>query len=146
VLRAARGEVQRFQTDLVLADGTKRWWDITVVPVRDAQGRPERLLATSRDVTSEKVAKEALDRREAELRRQTRQLTAFLETAPVCLHRLAPDGTVTWANETALTTFGHGPQDYAGRDFGEFLVDEESACDTMARLRRGEALRAHELR
>lgn len=146
VLRAARGEVQRFQTDLVLADGTKRWWDITVVPVRDAQGRPERLLATSRDVTSEKVAKEALERREAELRRQTRQLTAFLETAPVCLHRLAPDGTVTWANETALTTFGHGPQDYAGRDFGEFLVDEESACDTMARLRRGEALRAHELR
>src|SRR5579862_4316161 len=42
-----------------------RWWDVVVSPVRNAEGKPERLLAVSRDVTEHKRNEGAL--REAHL-------------------------------------------------------------------------------
>jgi formate hydrogenlyase transcriptional activator len=42
-----------------------RWWDVVVSPIRNAEGKPERLLAVSRDVTEHKRNEEAL--REAHL-------------------------------------------------------------------------------
>jgi PAS domain S-box-containing protein len=40
--------------------GKPRWWDVVVSPIRDAAGQPERLLALSRDVTSQKLSEQAL--------------------------------------------------------------------------------------
>src|SRR5215469_11873403 len=37
-----------------------RWWDLVVSPIRNAEGKPERLLAISRDVTQHKLDEEAL--------------------------------------------------------------------------------------
>ena len=37
-----------------------RWWDVVVSPIRDANGKPERLLALSRDVTDIKRNEKAL--------------------------------------------------------------------------------------
>jgi PAS domain S-box-containing protein len=39
---------------------TPKWWDVSVSPVLDAQGKPEMLLASSRDVTAYKRAERAL--------------------------------------------------------------------------------------
>ncbi len=39
---------------------TPKWWDVSVSPVLDAQGKPEMLLASSRDVTEYKRAERAL--------------------------------------------------------------------------------------
>ncbi len=36
--------------------GTPMWWDVVVNPICDAQGRPEKLLALSRDITERKQA------------------------------------------------------------------------------------------
>lgn len=35
-----------------------RWWDVVVTPINDAHGKPEKLLALSRDVTDLKHAEE----------------------------------------------------------------------------------------
>jgi PAS domain S-box-containing protein len=37
-----------------------RWWDVVVSPICDANGKPERLLALSRDVTEQKLNEKAL--------------------------------------------------------------------------------------
>jgi formate hydrogenlyase transcriptional activator len=37
-----------------------KWWDVVVTPIRDANGRPERLLALSRDITEHKKIELAL--------------------------------------------------------------------------------------
>ena len=37
-----------------------RWWDVVVSPIYDASGKPERLLALSRDVTEQKSNELAL--------------------------------------------------------------------------------------
>jgi PAS domain S-box-containing protein len=42
-----------------------RWWDVVVGPIRDAEAKPQRLLAVSRDVTNHKLNDSAL--REAHL-------------------------------------------------------------------------------
>jgi formate hydrogenlyase transcriptional activator len=43
---------------------TPRWWDVVVSPIPEAGGKPERLLAVSRDVTERKQAQEALQKSE----------------------------------------------------------------------------------
>ena len=40
--------------------GTPRWWDVQVTPIFGADGRPERLLAVSRDITAMHAAEVAL--------------------------------------------------------------------------------------
>jgi formate hydrogenlyase transcriptional activator len=40
--------------------GQSRWWDVVVSPILDANGRPERLLALSRDITEHKKNESAL--------------------------------------------------------------------------------------
>src|ERR1700721_711885 len=40
--------------------GQPRWWDVVVSPIFDANGRPERLLALSRDITEHKKNESAL--------------------------------------------------------------------------------------
>ena len=51
--------------------GDPKWWNVAVSPILDADGRPARLLAVSRDVTDQKEADEALRKNEWRLRYAT---------------------------------------------------------------------------
>jgi formate hydrogenlyase transcriptional activator len=61
VKAAGLGSTGRF-TGYFAATTTKkpRWWDVVVSPIRNAEGKPERLLAVSRDITEHKRNQEAL--------------------------------------------------------------------------------------
>lgn len=49
---ALAGGIGRFQAFCPTAKGTPKWWDVSVSPILDAQGRPEKLLSASRDITA----------------------------------------------------------------------------------------------
>lgn len=69
VASARAGDGTRFSAFGPTAKGSPRWWDVVVSPMRDAQGRVNRVMAVSRDVTEIYLAKEALrdaDRRKDE--------------------------------------------------------------------------------
>jgi PAS domain-containing protein len=51
VAAAKAGREGRFQGLTPTAKGTPKWWDVVVTPVNGADGRPERLLSVSRDIT-----------------------------------------------------------------------------------------------
>ena len=54
---ARKGEIGRFVGFFATAQTkTPKWWDVVVSPILDANGRPEKLLAASRDVTAWKRA------------------------------------------------------------------------------------------
>lgn len=56
-LRGAKaGQPVRFQGQYRTAAGNLKWWDVAIHPMLDGQGRPERLLAVSRDITEQKNA------------------------------------------------------------------------------------------
>src|SRR5271156_6137132 len=63
---ANKGGSSRF-TGYFATTATKqpRWWDVVVSPIRNSEGKPERLLAVSRDVTEHK--RDEKGRREAHL-------------------------------------------------------------------------------
>jgi PAS domain S-box-containing protein len=55
-LDAARaGGVGHFQGPANTYLGTPRWWDVQVTPIRGADGRPEKILSVSRDITDQKA-------------------------------------------------------------------------------------------
>jgi len=82
----------------------------------------------------------------SEVRRTSGQLSEFLQTAAVGLHRVGPDGMVLWANEAELRTLGYTPNEYIGHHLAEFHTDAAVVADILARLRRGEKLTAYPAR
>ena len=59
---ARAGRVGRFRGRCPTAKGTPKWWDVQVTPVPGGDGRPELLLASSRDVTEQRRVEEELRR------------------------------------------------------------------------------------
>jgi len=58
---ARHGEIGRFTGFFATRiAGRPRWWDVVVSPILDSEGRPERILALSRDVTAQKLGDDAL--------------------------------------------------------------------------------------
>jgi formate hydrogenlyase transcriptional activator len=70
---------------------TPKWWDVTVSPILDARGRPEKLLASSRDVTRWKEIEHEREAKAAELRRLAAETAAVLEVNRAVARGLARD-------------------------------------------------------
>ncbi|MGU3358954.1 PAS domain-containing protein [Methylobacterium sp. M6A4_1b] len=68
VATASAGDVARFQGFARTMKANPRWWDVVVTPINGPEGRPEKLLAVSRDLTSAKRAEDALRISEERLR------------------------------------------------------------------------------
>ncbi len=73
---AREGSAGRFQGYCPTLKGEPKWWDVIIMPVLDAAGRPERLLAVARDISDVKRA-------ETELRETNRFLDSLIENLPV---------------------------------------------------------------
>ena len=81
VTRAVGGHVSSFEAYCPTAKGTAKWWEVTVSPVRDADGgQVVRLLAVSRDITERKQADEKSRRLAADLSESDRRKDEFLAT------------------------------------------------------------------
>jgi two-component system CheB/CheR fusion protein len=57
---ARQGGTGRFQGASPTTRGKPRFWDVVVTPILDAEGRPEKLLEISRDITEQRLAEERL--------------------------------------------------------------------------------------
>ncbi|HVO26149.1 MAG TPA: sigma 54-interacting transcriptional regulator [Candidatus Margulisiibacteriota bacterium] len=88
VAAARAGQVGRFVGYFATRQtATPLWFDVVVNAIRDADGKPYRLLALSRDVTELKRAEDALRRAHEELERKVEERTAELARANAALQR-----------------------------------------------------------
>ena len=62
VENARNGKTGNFIGFSKTAKGAARWWDVSVAPIFDADGKPRRLISTSRDVTGRKEAERERER------------------------------------------------------------------------------------
>lgn len=107
---AKRGGAGRFQGLATTHKGTPRWWDVAVTPINGPDGRPERLLAVSRDVTAVRQAEAA--RRESETR-----LRLAIEGARL--------GTWDWDLQTATGSWSPRTMEILGVDSGDDITPQQ---------------------
>jgi PAS domain S-box-containing protein len=94
VLEAREGRTARFEAKLRTQAGVLRDWDTVLTPVVGEHGRPERILALSRDITERREAEAVL--RESEARR------AFLLNLGDLTRRLSDPAKIVEASTRAL--------------------------------------------
>ena len=73
---ALGGNPGRFQGHCATRSGIPKWWDVIVMPIRDADGKIERLLSVARDITEVKSA-------ESNLLASNRFLDSLIENLPL---------------------------------------------------------------
>ncbi len=91
VAAAKAGGSARFQGYADTLAGTPRWWDVQVKPIVGPDGRPEKLLSISRDITAIRVAEDALRQSESRYRN-------MVELHPQTTWTAAPDGQLDHVN------------------------------------------------
>lgn len=148
---ACQGENARFVAFGETFKGTPKWWDTTLSPIRDAQGRPVMLLAISRDITDLHQQQEAIQRFSAELEDRVRERTVELaaanarlsrtlreaqdlyDQAPCGYYSLDERGVVQMINQTALQWLGLKREDVVGRLSFRDLVQPEYLAQQESR-------------
>ncbi|HEY8566906.1 MAG TPA: ATP-binding protein [Beijerinckiaceae bacterium] len=85
IARVAAGGAERFTTCVPTAKGRPKWWDISLNPILSADGRPERILVVSRDISTLKavegkllLATEEAERQRVAAERASEAKTEFL--------------------------------------------------------------------
>ncbi len=82
----------RQEKHLILRDGKSVWANVIFTLLRDAEGRPKRVLAIHEDITERKRAEEAL-------RRSEQRLRDVVETIPTMAWTTLPEGASDFANQ-----------------------------------------------
>ncbi len=126
-LEAARaGRIGHFHGYTATAKGNVRYWDVTVSPILNELGKPERLMAVSRDVTEAREAEAERNRLLAELEAERRKLWVLFERSPAAVAVLRRENLAyTFANRRYRELFTQG-SDVVGKTLSEVLPE---ACE-----------------
>jgi PAS domain S-box-containing protein len=116
VAAARAGGVGKFEGCCPTNKGEPRWWDVLITPIRDASGRPEKLLAISRDVTERREIERALHESEGKYR-------SLVESSSDLIWSADAAGRLTFINEALRRTYGYEPEEMLGRPVAQLLGD-----------------------
>ena len=116
---AFAGEPQRYETIIVCADGDRRTVAISTAPLREV-GQITGVVASLRDVTEERRARDAVAQSEARYRN-------LFETAPDAIFTLDKRATFTSANLATCQITGYGREELLGRSVLGLIEEEEVA-------------------
>jgi PAS domain S-box-containing protein len=87
-----------------------------------------------------------LEQEIASLQQRNRELTDFIENAPIGLHWVGLDGTILWANQAELDMLGYAKEEYIGHHIAEFHADPPVIQDMLKRLQARASLRNYAAR
>jgi PAS domain S-box-containing protein len=120
VAAALGGSAGRFQGQCATQAGTPKWWDVIVMPIQSGDGKTERLLAVSRDITEVKCA-------EADLTAANRFLDSLIETLPVMIFvKDAVDLRYVRLNRAGEALMGISREEMIGKTDHGFFPPEEA--------------------
>ncbi|MDX2201833.1 MAG: PAS domain S-box protein [Hyphomicrobiaceae bacterium] len=105
--RALRGERVRFTGMYPTARGRRKWWDVVVTPLRNADGDVSQLLCVSRDISDMRRIQEQLQLRE-------RQFRALADNMAQLAWMADGKGNVFWFNQRWFDYTGTTHADVAG--------------------------------
>ena len=115
VKTAKSGVAARFQGFAKTMGGTPKWWDVHVSPIFDDRGKPEKLLAVSRDMT---------------LADSEAQFKMFAQAMPNQIWSSTPDGQFDWFNDKVFEYSGLRFDDLKGSGWGQIVHSDDIAAAT----------------
>jgi PAS domain S-box-containing protein len=104
------GEPRTGEVMIERPDGTRITVQVTLTPLRDAEGRLRAAMNAFQDITDRKAAEEAVRSSEARYR-------AIVEDQPEMVCRFFPDGTLTFVNEAYRRFFGLRREEVLGKSY-----------------------------
>ncbi len=108
-------------------DGTLFWNELTVSPVRDAQGRVTHFVGFENDITAKKNAEQAVLEATAVQR-------AILDFASYAIIATTPDGVITTFNPAAEKLLGYSASELIGQQSLVILHDPSELADRAQTL------------
>jgi len=99
------------------------YWDLTLVPILDAEGEVDLLLLTLKDTTKRKRAEDALKGSEA-------RLSAIANTIPYGLQECDLSGIITYSNPAHARILGYDDGELVGRSIWS-VYDTEDERETL---------------
>ena len=118
IVRAATGELVRFETNPVLADGTDIWVDLSIVPIFDLTGKVIMLIAEGHDLNQQKQTETSL--RDSETRFRT-----LVATAPVGIFQTDAAGNCLFVNQQGLELMGVSQSEVLGRGWEKSIHPDD---------------------
>lgn len=109
VAAAQAGKSHNFTNQAPTMAGNMRWWDVAVSPILGADGKPERILSVSRDVTASRAADDQVKLLNAELGHRLKNTLALVQA--ITSQTLKDGSDLSSARETLidrLVALGHG--------------------------------------
>jgi PAS domain S-box-containing protein len=133
---ALAGNNGRFQGHCATAKGTPKWWDVIVMPIFGANGRPERLLAVARDISEVK-------RSESNLMEANRFLDSLIENLPVMV-AVKDAATLSFVRQnrafeqllglTRNESIGKSARDLFSAEEADFIIAKDREALALGRL------------
>jgi PAS domain S-box-containing protein len=96
--------------------GNSKWFDVLVSRVLGSDGKPEKLLASSRDVTSRKQAEEMMQQFASQSERERRVYEAILSSTPDLVYVFDLNHRFTYANTALLQMWGRTRAEALGKN------------------------------
>ena len=109
---ARKGGTSRF-TGYFVTTTTKqpRWWDVVVSPIRGSEGKPERLLVVSRDVTEQKRNEKALAEANLQVVRSGERWQSVFENSAIGVALTDLNGRFLAANPVYQIMLGYSEEE-----------------------------------
>ena len=108
--------------------GQQHWYQTTLTPIEDEQGRPYAILVNAVDITDMKNLQAELQllNRELESRveKRTAEVRELYENAPAGYHSLDSQGLYLAVNQTELNWLGYTAQELIGQPFSSLLTQK----------------------
>jgi PAS domain S-box-containing protein len=102
------GEVIALEGPVVDTEGNEHWYQSTIVPVHDTEGRVEYLIVVSIETTERKRVEDALRLSEEKFRQ-------FFENEPEYCYMVSPEGLFLDVNRAALDALGYAREELVGK-------------------------------
>ncbi|BAP43664.1 multi-sensor hybrid histidine kinase [Pseudomonas sp. StFLB209] len=143
---ARNGQSSSFSGLARTMGGSEKWWHVQVSPVFGRDGKPEKILSVSRDMTPLYEAEEALRTLNESLEQQVQERTREhdriwrLSTDLMLVARF--DGTIHALNPAWNTALNWSPEQLLGSDFMTLVhpEDQPGTREAMAQLMSGQSI------
>ena len=110
--------------------GINTWWQTTLTPLRDGQGRIYRLVGTSTNITVRKQAESALQQSEAQLREQATELELTLQELRATQSQLVQNETMSSLGQL-VAGLAHEINNPVNFIYGNVVYAKQYALDLM---------------